>query len=313
MLSERINFMSNYSYNIIDNVINSTSSEKLCDSLKQCQGVLKTRFTNKTSFMERLQKEIREQVLSYKYNVPVVKVLEQPMSNIFVYEDKVSYLVFSSFKINLCSSIEELNSQIADIIDFFENKMTKSRTDILNIDEIIGMFNIVQRKYNLMDIISCDKEFEIFLMNRSHICYDSFLLTFRNINNGLLLKRWMLFSLSPCVDILASNKYFVFLHEIGHCFYNVITLEDGNALKLFDEIAVTVGLPAFNEEGKSSELFADIFAATALSNTNYAYYNPFKNVFPEKGLELFELYFKILVSQVNIEHHDFKKEKVMLH
>jgi hypothetical protein len=286
-------------YKIIDNVINATSAEMLCGALRQCQGVLKTRFTNKTAFMERLQDKISRQVLLYKQDIPPVNVLAQPIHNIFIYEDRVSYLTYSSFKLNSCTTLEELNSQITDIIDFFGNKMTKSRTDLLNIDEIIGIFNIVETKFNLLEVILKDKEFEIYLLDRSHICYDSFLLTFKNKFTGLIYKRWMLFSLSPCMDILACNKYFVFLHEIGHCLYNTIMQENRRALDYFKDIAMIAGLPVFNDEGRFSELYADIFAAASLKDTDYSYYNPFKDVLSESVLELFELYFKMVLYQKN--------------
>jgi hypothetical protein len=299
-------------YKIIDNVLNATSAEALCGALRECQRVLKTRFTNKTAFMERLQDKIYWQILLYKQDIPIVNVLDQPINNISIYEDRVAYLMYSSFKLNMCTSLEELNLQITDIIDFFGNKMTKSKTAVLNIDEISSIFNIVQRKFNLLEVILRDKEFEIYLLDRSHICYDSFLLTFKNKYTGLIYKRWMLFSLSPCMDILACNKYFVFLHEIGHCFYNTIIQEDRKALDYFKEIAEIAGLPIFNDESRVSELYADIFAAASLKDTCYSNYNPFKNVLPENILELFELYFKMVIYQKNMELYDFKKEESLL-
>lgn len=292
-------------YKIIDNVISATSAEKLCVALSQCQGVLKTRFTNKTAFMERLQDMISQQVLKYKQEVPQVKVIDQLIHNIFIYEDKVSYLMYSSFKLNLCTDLEELNLQITDIIDFFGNMMAKSRTDILNFDEIINIFNIVQRKFRLLDVIIRDKEFEIYLLNRSHICYDSFLLTFKNKYTGLIYKRWMLFSLSPCIDHLACNKYFVFLHELGHCLFNTIIPQERRTLELFKDIARIAGLPVSNDVNSLSELFADIFAAVSLKDTGYSCYNPYKEVLPDSVMELFELYFKMVLCPNNMGLYDY--------
>ena len=142
-------------YKIIDNVINATSAEKLCIALRQCQGVLKTRFTNKTGFMERLQDTINQQVLLYKQDIPRVKVFNKLMQNIFIYEDKVAYLIYSSFKLNMCTDLEELNSQMTDIMDFFGNMMAKSRTDVLKVDEIINIFKIVnfRRRKPLLTVL----------------------------------------------------------------------------------------------------------------------------------------------------------------
>ena len=297
-----------YHNKTIENVINATSSEMLCCALSQCQDVLKNRFTNKIAFMERLQDKVNRQILLYEQDIPTIHVLNQPIHNISIYEDKKSYLKYSSFKLNMCTDLGELNLQINDIIDFFYNKFTSSRTDILNIEEITGIFEIVQKKFNLLDIVMQDKEFEIYLMNRSHICFDSFLLSYKNKHTGSIHKKWMLFSLSPCFDNLACNKYFVFLHELGHCLYNTVIHEYRKELCYFENITVIAGMSVFNDETRLSELFADIFAAVSLRDTCYSDYNPFKNVISESILELFELYFKMVLYKKN-EALLFKKEK----
>lgn len=291
--------MNNYFNKVTNKVVNATSARKLCSALRECQDILGSRFVNKAAFMEQLQSAMREQAAYYKSNIPAIEIMEQPVSNVFIYEDKVSYLIYSSFKINSCTKIEELRVEMSDLVDFFENKMSKPKTDVLNPFEITDMLNIVQSKYDLIGTVTYDKELEIYVLNKSHICYDSLMITFKNTYTGTMLNKWVVFSLSPCVDILACNKYFVFLHEIGHILYNSITKGSNKVPESFKQLAVSIGLPFFNNEDRLSELFADIFSACTINNSRYAYYNPFKAVLPDKVLQVFELYFKMLAYQAN--------------
>lgn len=293
--------MNNYINNISNNVVNATSARRLCNALRECQNVLESRFVNKAAFMEQLQRAMREQATFYKNNIPAIKIMERTLSNVFIYEDKLSYLIYSSFKINSCTKIEELRGEISNIIDFFENYMTSPKTEVLSQSEIIDMLNIVHSKYNLFDAETFDKELEIYVLNKSHICYDSLIITFKNTYTGTMLNKYIVFSLSPCVDILACNKYFVFLHEIGHIFYNSITKGSNRVPESFKQLAVLLGLPFLDNENRLSELFADIFSACTINNSKYSYYNPFKTVLSDEILEVFELYFNMLAYQVNTE------------
>jgi len=173
--------MNSYFYKAIDKVVSATSSKELCNALRQCQDVLASGFISRANFMEQLQWSISKQAAYYKYNASEVNILEKPWSNVFIHKDKIAYLVYSSFLINLCTDFEEMDEQISGIIDFFENKMSRPKSDILNTSEIIDMLNIVQEKYGLVDVITNGKDLEIFVVNKSHVCYDSFLLSFLRI------------------------------------------------------------------------------------------------------------------------------------
>jgi len=299
--------MNRYFYKVIGDVVSAASAKQMCEALDKCRDILRSRFANREGFMEQLQSSVKKQAAYYKYGAPAVKVLEQPAPNVFIYEDRMSYLVYSSFIINSCRGIRELDEQIAGIIDFFGNRITEPRTDMLSTCEINELLDIVQEKYGLIDTVTDGKELEIYAMNRSHVCYDSLLLTFKNTRTGTLLNKWMVFSLSPCFDIPACNKYFVFLHEIGHILYNEITCGGNTVPEMFREIAESLGLPFADDDNRLSELFADIFSASSLNKTRYCAYNPFNTALNGKMLELFELYFRMLTYRMNRQsgaHHE---------
>lgn len=307
--------MNNYFFynKVIDNVVNAASAEELCSSLTKCQDLLKSRFINKDTFMERLQRSLGERSQYYRQCVPAIEICGRPVPNVFVYEDRVSYVVYASFKINSCTCVEELSREISDVVDFFGNKMSGPKTGLLSIHEIVDMLNIAHEKYKLFDVPAKDKELEIFALKKSHVCYDSLTITFKNKKTGLLVNKWMVFSLSPCLDILPCNKYFVFMHEIGHVLYNTLTNGSCRAPAFFRELAMIMGLPVFADENKLPEFFADVFSAATLNNTRYSVYSPFKEVLTKEILELLDLYFKMLTSQAGIGDLGFGEEKAVLH
>lgn len=300
-------------YRAIDKAVGATSANTLCDALRQCKGVLESRFVNKAAFMEKLQGAMKGRAIYYKYFIPPAVMQEQALPNTFIYEDNLSYLIYSSFIINSCTGVEELKGQISGIIDFFENKMTHPRTDLLKQYEIIDMLTIVQKKYSLLDAVTQDRELEIFILNRSHLCYDSFLLTFKNNRTGRWVNKWMVFSLSPCMDIPACNKYFVFLHELGHILFNAITNAGEEIPPFFRELTTILGLPYWGDKDKLSELFADVFAACTMNETRYSEYNPFKKVLPDKITGLFEVYFKMLSAQAGNQIYSSGEEQWIVH
>lgn len=284
---------------IIGSVVRATSAGNMCEALEDCRDILDSRFANKTAFMEKLQKETKKQEKVYRYGIPSVKIMEKSFSNIFIYEDPIAYFMYSSFKINACTSYMELKAEISDIISLFENQLSNPRTGNLGIDEMMKLLEIVEHKYCLVDIATLDKKLEIYALNKSHRIYDSFLMTFKNMRTGKVLNRWALFSLSPCMDLFLCNKYHVFLHEIGHVVYNEMIDRIKKIPDFFKELAAIAGLLASDDEDRLQELFADLFSAASLHNTFYSAFNPFRQVLPAEVFDMFEAYFKVLAIHMN--------------
>lgn len=305
--------MGNFIYKAIDKAVNAESPDKFCEALEQCRNALSSVFVNKTAFMERLKEALEVKTGYLKYCENETGVFKRLMPDVYIYEDMGPYLAYSSFKISLCSNIMELKEQIDEIVDFFENKISEPKTDRLTLDEITDILDLVQRKYGLISTVTYDRELEIYLFNKSHICYDSFLLTYKNIHTGALLNKWMLFSFAPCMNFFVCNKYFVFLHELGHILYNAYKNTAEKTPMLFDEMTMVLGLPFLDDENRRSELFADLFSVSAMNNTRYLEYNPYKNVLSSKVRELLELYFSMLVSRVDVNNYIYREEKQILH
>jgi hypothetical protein len=292
--------VNNYIYKTINHVTGATSSKKLCRALKQCMNILKSGYSDKVVFLEELKCAMKQKAAFCRLGVPAFAVAGEYLPNVSIYVDNVAYLTYTAFKIGLCSCIKELEVQISDIMDFFENDLSSPNSDVLMISEVIDMLDIVQKKYRLISAVTYDKDLEVYLMNKSHTCYDSFLLTYKNTYTGIWLNKWMLFALAPYRNILECNKYIVFLHELGHILYNAATVGSGMP-EMFGEIAFLLGMPQIENKIKPEELFADIFSACAIHNTKYSDYNPFKKILSDEYIELLEIYFRMLANRVDWE------------
>lgn len=285
----------------IDYVTGAPSSKKLCTALKRCNDFLRYRPEYNIDFLEKFKSAMKRKADYYRLGLPVFSVSGKSLSNVRIYDDNIAYLTYAAFKIGLCTCVEELEGQICDIVDFFEKKLTKPRTDLLTTSEVIDMLDIVQNKYGLVSAVTYGRDLEIYLINKSHTCYDSFLLTFKNTYTGKWLNKWMLFSLSPCRDIFECNKYYVFLHELGHILYNAATDGGGRLPEMFREIAFFLGMQRIGDKDRPEELFADIFSVCAIHDSKYSDYNPFKGLLSEELIEMLELYFKMLSNRIDRE------------
>jgi hypothetical protein len=284
---------------IISKVLSAHSAKTLCSALRQCSKALRPGRPDSAAFMQQLQRAVAERTAYYGDYSVWAGISGQPARNIHIYEGDEAYLAFSSSRLKPCSCAEELKCMADSIADFFEKETTRPQAPVLSSGEAVEMLNIIQEKYGFMEVIDDDMELDIYIINRSHICYDSLLLTLKDTAAGTLLNRLMVLSLAPTMDIMACNRYFVFLHEMGHVFYKSVTSGNGKVPFMFRELAVFLGLPFMDDENKLEELFADVFSACAVNNTEYSRYNPFKQVLSGDVMNLLELYFKMLGCQAD--------------
>ena len=305
--------MGNDKYSAIDRVVRAASSGELCQGLKECLAVLNSWSLKKGLFAEQLKKAIGEQARRYKYGAPAVRVLGQPVPNLYIYQDLEASFVYSAFKINACTTVEEVMDQIDDIVDLFENRMSRPRTGRLNAFEAVELLEAAQEKYNFLNSITGSKELEIYLLNKSHFCYNSFLLTYRNTRTGKQTGKRMLFSLSPVSELLVCNKYFVFLHELGHVLYNDIEDRGARGPFLFYELAKLMGFSSLMDEDGIQELFADVFSAATLHGTRYSEFNPYKGLLTGEIMGLLALYFKMLADRIDPGNLGWGEGKAVLH
>lgn len=85
--------------------------------------------------------------------------------------------MYSAFKIGYCTSVLELSSQLDDLISLLLYRTTEPRIYILNEAEISLLLELLQNKFNFLDAVTYEKRLEIYLLNRSHLCFDSWLMT----------------------------------------------------------------------------------------------------------------------------------------
>lgn len=305
--------MTRRSTRAIQGVTGASTIDGLCSALKRCLSVLDSRHCAGSGFAEALKNALREKSLDCRRKSNAYIAAGRFGTNVHIYCEVSACLIFAGFKISLCKDDKELREQIEYIIDFFGCSMTKPKTGALTPGEAWELLGIVQDKYGLISAVTGQRELEIYLIERSHVSYDSFLLTYKNSHTGIWLNKWLLFSLSPCLDILDCNKYHVFMHELGHVLYNAVTGGGNGMPAFFGEIAFLLGFPLNDDIICPDELFADLFSASALKGTKYSPFNPFGSVMDPGIYELLELYFRMLAHNAERDQYGTSAADNILH
>jgi hypothetical protein len=305
--------MNSFFYHSAKKAADASSMEDFCTALVKCRGMLDSRFINRTRYMEYLKNSLSEKSVFYDGKAANTACQDGLPGTVRVYRDAIACLVYAAFKIGYCTSVEELVGQLDDIISFLLYKTIKSKTDLLDTFEITLLLELLQKKFSFIDAVTYEKRLEIYLINRSHLCFDSYLLTFHNTYTGKWINKWMVMSFSPCLDTPLCGKYFVFLHEMGHILYNEITDSGKSVPELFMELTMVTGMHDSAQGDMLSEFFADLFAVTCMHNTPYASYNPYSGVFPKELDYLLEEYFRMLVSRIGTGYYGPGGEKKILH
>lgn len=296
-------FMIRRSTRAIEGVTSASTIDGLCAALKNCLAILDSYRNSEADFAEDLKTALRNKSADCRKKSNAYSSAGWFSTNVHIYCDLSACLIFAGFRICLCKDAKELREQVEFVVDFFNNCMSEPKSGILTSGEAGELLGIVQKKYRLLSAVTCDRELEVYLINKSHIRYDSFLLTYKNTYTGVWLNKWLLFSLSPCMDILECNKYHVFLHEMGHILYNAVTNGGDEIPAMFDKIAFLLGLPLNIDINCPEELFADLFSAASLRGTKYSCFNPFDNI-PDNGTyELLELYFRMLAQNAERDYY----------
>lgn len=288
----------------IKGVTEASTIDGLCTALKSCLVILDSKRGAGADFADSLKTAIRNRSGDCRRKSNTNTTAGRFSTNVHIYCNLSACLIFAGFRICICKDAEEIREQVEFIIDFFDKCMSKPKSGMLTSGEVDELLDIVQKKYELVSAVTYDRDLEIYLINKSHIRYDSFLLTYKNTNTGVWLNKWMLFSLSPCMDILECNKYHVFLHEIGHILYNAVTGSMDAIPAMFGEIAFLLGLPLNDDTNRPEELFANLFSAASLKETKYSSFNPLGNMLNDSIYELLELYFSMLAYNVRRNYYN---------
>ena len=302
-----------HSTRAIEGVTGASTIDGLCTALKSCLAILNSKHCAGSDFADALKTALRNKSSDCRRKSNAYAAAGRFGTNVHIYCEVSACLIFAGFRVCLCKDEQELREQVEFVIDFFGSSMTKPKTGVLTSGEAGELLGIVQDKYGLLSAVTCERELEIYLIDKSHIRYDSFLLTYKNSHTGIWLNKWLLFSLSPCMDILECNKYHVFLHEIGHVLYNAVTGGGDAVPDLFGEIAFLLGLPLNEDINCPEELFADLFSASALKGTKYASFNPFGNIIDAGIYELLELYFRMLAHNTERDYYGTSGMNNVLH
>lgn len=297
----------------IEGVTKASTIDGMCKSLKGCLDILKSGNLAAADFSDALKTAIRNKSLDCRRKSNAYISAGRFSTNVHIFCEVSACLIFAGFRISLCKDEDGLREQLEFLIGFFSCSMTKPKTGVLTTGEAGELLGIVQDKYGLVSAVTCERELEIYLIDRSHIRYDSFLLTYKNSHTGIWLNKWLLFSLSPCMDILECNKYHVFMHELGHVLYNAVTEGRGVLPEYFGEITFLLGLSLKNDLNCPEELFADLFSASALKGTRYSSFNPFGNIIEDGLYELLELYFRMLAQNAERDYYGTPGMNNILH
>jgi len=263
---------------------------------------------NQNLYMELLLSDFKKRKSSSGNNGIQLKISGVSSPNVKLYTDLDAFVSFTEFILDNFKASEKFGNHVDYIYDFFCKSMVDPGGGILTKVEVESLLTLVQDKFGLISAVTYTKDLDIYLINRSHICYDSFLLTHKKYKEGSWQNRLMLFSMSPCIDILECNRFFIFLHEIGHALYNCSLEKGANAPDFFKEVTVIIGLPGATERERQDELFADIFAAATLHDSAFSDFNPYKQVLSEDTFDFLELYIRMLACMVERENYRFPND-----
>ena len=144
---------------------------------------------------------------------------------------------------------------------------------MLTYTEVAGLLKIVERKFGLVSVAICRRKSDIHMTNR-------------------------------CMAIPDCNKYFKFLHEMGHILFDLSAGDGGGIPDLFDQVAFLLGFSDIKDNIKKDELFADIFSAVSLNGAGYPEYKSFKFTFTDSLYDFLEDYFRMLVNSVNRNYYE---------
>ena len=298
-------------YSAASKVADAKNMADFCLALLKSRDILSSRFMNRDLFMECLKSRLSEKAGRMDGNSVLRALPDRFNGVVHLYKDVDACLIYLAFKIGYCTSALELSGQLDELISLLMFKTTKPKTNILDESEISFLLELLQNKFDFLDAITYEKRLEIYLINRSHLYYDSWLMTCKNTYTDKWINKWMVMSFSPCHDTPLCDKYFVFLHEMGHILYHEIT--DGGAAvpELFRELAEGIsGNSISYNEGMMSELFSNLFAAASLNGSRYAANNPYTAIYP--GLMgIFEEYFIMLVSRIGSRYYSIGEKSVM--
>lgn len=298
---------------IIKGISAASTIDGFCAYLRRCLSVLDANSPEAADFANSLKTLFQGMAADCRKNSVIYTAPDEIPVVARIYCDLSACMTFTGFRIHLCKDEREIRNQVEFLLDFFNNCMTKAQSSSLTSNEVCEMLGLVQQKYRLLSAVAYERELEIYLINRAHFCYDSFLLTYKNTHNGTWLDKWLLFSLSPRSEMLECNKYFVFVHETGHMLYNAVTGGGEVLPELFGEIAFLLGLSLKEDVNCPEELFADLFSAVTLNGTAYSHFNPYGKSFSKEIYELLELYFRMLAGNAQRDLYGNTGISGMLH
>lgn len=311
--------MDRTSVRALDALEKASTVEALCIALERCRTYLNNGMGSGAGFENALKEVFKNKSEECRRRSKAYAPAGVYASNVHLYSDLSACLIFAGFRICRCRDGEELSEQLEFLADFFGNHMTRPLGGILTRSEAGALLALVQEKYGMLSAVTCDRELEIYLINRSHIHFDSFLITYKSVPTGKSvsasagLYKWLLFSLSPRFDLPECNKYHVFLHEMGHVLYNAVTSGTDTLPGLFEEIAFILGLDLKEDIKHAEELFADLFSAATLNGSGFSAYNPFGKIIRRDIYALLELYFRMLADRAGRDRYGNASLTGLLH
>lgn len=291
--------MNRTSVKALDALAKASTIDALCFALARCRTCLERGTGSGDGFEEALKAVFENKTEECRRRSKAYGPAGVYASNVHVYSDLAACLIFAGFRLCRCRDGKELSEQVGFLTDFFGSYMTPPLSGILTRNEAGALLALVEEKYRMLSAVTCDRELEVYLINRSHIRFDSFLMTYRSVKTGIGPYKWLLFSLAPRLALPECNKYHVFLHELGHVLYNAVVSGPDTVPELFEDIAFILGVPLSGDITYAEELFADLFSATTLNGTGYSAHNPFAGVLRQEVYELLELYFRMLAGKAD--------------
>ena len=209
--------------------------------------------------------------------------------DVCIYEKDKSNLIFLAETIVNGMIDGEFFDNMTFVKDLYNNKYIDPVGDIISNEEIKKCFDIVQEKFKLLDILKSEYPIKILKYEYSHkdfICYG----ILRNRNESIVLD--IIFILFHMRELEKEcNPIYVFFFLLGQALNSKLIKGSEIIPYTFIELNKKIGVDLTNaNEQHKNIIFSDIFACSAMYNTEFEKYNPFK-IFPDEIRKMFEKYY----------------------
>lgn len=285
---------------IMKNISSSENTKEMVISLTQVYNFLCEK--NNTHAKRFLIKELTEYFTSIiACHTNVFNLWDTTKYKIHV--PNVSPILYTSLLLRNIKLISDYKNRLLTLIDYF-NELLEPKTTVLTESQIQDVIELLNKKYDFINVVTQRGPIDIFIFNNSHNRYNSMCEIIYPLDNESRYTHRF-------IHVFASksekfNPLGVFFHEIGH----ILQIEICQSSKLipysFIEMNKVIKTVIENDGVDAPEVFADIFSVAAMNNMPYENDYYFISKIPQNYKNLFIFYFNKLFEYAKLNLNKLK-------